>query len=99
MNIVWLILTMGAGVYSLRLVGLVLPDVTVPASWEQALRFVPIALLTSLVVLNLTRTSQVNDGLIRIIAACGAIVVARLTGQMWACILGGMMLYWFLGLI
>ncbi len=97
MNVVWLILAMGAGVYSLRLVGLALPDVTVPPFWEQALRFVPVALLTSLVVLSLT--SQPADAPIRVIAACGAAIVARLTGQMWACILSGMVLYWLLGLI
>jgi branched-subunit amino acid transport protein len=91
----WLILGMGSGVYALRLVGLVLHDVALPPLWERALRFVPVALLTGLVVVGLTR--QVSAEPIRLIAVAGAAFVAYRTGKMWACILGGMVTYWALG--
>jgi branched-subunit amino acid transport protein len=91
----WLILAMGAGVYALRLVGLVLRDVALPPLWERALRFVPIALLTGLVVVGLT--GQVSAEPSRLIAVAGAAFVAHRTGKMWACILGGMVVYWLLG--
>jgi branched-subunit amino acid transport protein len=96
MSTVWLILGMGAGVYALRLAGLALPDVAVPPAWEQALRFVPIALLTALVVSSLT--GPAGGGTARLVAAAGAGLVARRTGKMWACILSGMALYWLLRL-
>jgi branched chain amino acid efflux pump len=91
----WLILAMGAGVYALRLVGLVLRDVALPPLWERALRFVPIALLTGLVVVGLT--GQVSAEPSRLVAVAGAAFVAHRTGKMWACILGGMVVYWLIG--
>lgn len=91
----WLILGMGAGVYALRLAGLALRDVVLPPVWERALRFVPVALLTGLVVVGLT--GQVSAEPIRLIAVAGAAFVAHCTGKMWACILGGMVVYWLLG--
>jgi branched-subunit amino acid transport protein len=90
----WLILGMGAGVYALRLVGLVLRDVALPPVWERALRFVPIALLTGLVVVGLS--GQVSAEPIRLLAVAGGAFVAYRTGKMWACILGGMAVYWLL---
>jgi branched-subunit amino acid transport protein len=89
---VWLILGMGAGVYALRLAGLVLRDVSLPPAWERALGFVPVALLTGLVVVGLT--GQVSDEPSRMIAVAGAAVVAHRTRKMWACILAGMVVYW-----
>jgi branched-subunit amino acid transport protein len=91
---VGLILAMGAGVYVLRLAGLVLHDIALPPVWERALRFVPVALLTGLVVIGLA--GQVGAEPSRLVAVAGAALVARRTGQMWACILGGMALYWLL---
>jgi branched-subunit amino acid transport protein len=91
----WLILGMGAGVYALRLAGLVLRDVALPPVWERALRFVPVALLTGLVVVGLT--GQVSAEPSRLVAVAGAAFVAHRTGKMWACILGGMVVYWLLG--
>jgi branched-subunit amino acid transport protein len=91
---VWLILAMGAGVYTLRLAGLLLPGRMVPSGWDRALRFVPIALLTALVVASL---GSQGDGLgVRLIAATGGALVASRTRQMWACIASGMLLYWLL---
>ena len=92
MSTPWLILLMGAGVYALRLAGLVLRDVSVPPAWERAFGFVPVALLTALVVASLAGTP--DGGPARLVAAAGAAAVARRTGQMWACILSGMVIYW-----
>ena len=91
----WLILGMGAGVYGLRLVGLALRDVALPPVWERALRFVPVALLTGLVVVGLT--GQVSAEPIRLIAVAAAAFAAYRTGKMWVCILVGMVAYWLLG--
>ena len=90
----WAILGMGAGVYALRLTGLVLRDVALPAVWERALRFVPVALLTGLVVVGLH--GQVTAEPIRLIAVAGAAYAAYRTRKMWACILVGMAVYWLL---
>ena len=92
---IWLILGMGAGVYALRLVGLVFRDVALPPVSERALRFVPVALLTGLVVVGLT--GQISAEPIRLVAVAVAAFVAYRTGKMWACILGGMVTYWLLG--
>ena len=96
MSVVWAILGMGAGVYALRLAGLALPDVSVPPTWERALGFVPIALLTALVVSSLAGSSGSEPA--RLVAAGAAALVARRTGKLWACIVSGMALYWLLRL-
>ena len=96
MTTIWLILLMGAGVYALRLAGLVLRDVSVPPAWERAFAFVPVALLTALVVSSLAGAPE--GGGARLVAAAGAALVARWTGQMWACILSGMVIYWLVSL-
>lgn len=90
----WLIVAMGAGVYGLRLAGLALRDVTLPPDWERALRFVPVALLTGLVVVGLT--GQVAAEPRRLLAVAVAALAAYRTGTMWACILAGMVAYWLL---
>ena len=104
-SMLWLILGMGDRVYALRLVGLSLRDVALPPTlrqvqggvWARALRFVPIALLTGLVVVGLN--GQVSAEPIRLVAVGVAALVAQRTGTMWACILGGMVAYWLLGWI
>lgn len=93
MSALWPILAMGTGLYALRLAGLVLPDATVPPAWERASRFVPVALLTALVVSSLVG-QLVDRGAMRLAAAVAAALVARRTGQMWACIASGLALYW-----
>jgi branched-subunit amino acid transport protein len=59
---------------------------------ERAVGFVPVALLTALVVASLAGVPE--GGWSRLVAAAGAAAVARWTGQMWACILSGMVIYW-----
>ena len=92
MSTLWLILAMGAGVYFLRVVGLTLQELTLPPATDRALRCVPVALLTGLVVVGLT--GQVAAEPSRLLAVAGAALVAYRTGKMWACILGGMVVYW-----
>ena len=95
MNVVLPILGMGAGMYALRLVGMALPDVRVPPEWERALRFVPVALLTALVLVSiLGRTG--DERLFRLVGAAGGALVVWRTKKMWACILAGMAAYWAL---
>lgn len=94
MSDTWAILAMGIGVYALRLSGMALPDVAVPATWRRALASVPVAVLAALVVSSLA--SQMDWT--RLVAAAGAGFIARWTGRMWACILSGMALYYLLGL-
>lgn len=99
----WLILGMGAGVYALRLAGLVLREVALPPAlrqpqggvWERALGFVPVALLTGLVVVSLM--GQAGAEPIRLVAVAVAAIVAYRSRKMWACILVGMVVYWLLG--
>jgi branched-subunit amino acid transport protein len=94
MSATWQIVAMAAGVYALRVTGLALRDVAIPAGWERALRFVPVAVLTALVVSSLTGRGEGRE--VGMVAAVGAAFVARRTGRMWACIVSGMALYWLL---
>lgn len=97
MNALWLILGIGAGVYAMRLSGLVLPDIALPPQWEQALHFVPVALLSALVTLSLTDPAGGDTS--RILAALGAGLVVYRTRKMWTCIVSGMALFWALRFI
>lgn len=97
MSAMWVILGMGAGVYALRLAGLALPDAAVSPALERALGFVPVALLTALVMSSLAVPA--DGGADRLVAVVGAALVARRTGRMWACILSGMALFWLLRLV
>jgi branched-subunit amino acid transport protein len=97
MSAIWQILAMAAGVYALRLSGLALRDVAIPEEWERGLRFVPVAILTALVVSVLAGRGEGQvEG---VVAVGGAAVVARWSGRMWACIASGMGLYWLLRLV
>jgi branched-subunit amino acid transport protein len=89
------ILGMGLGMYALRLGGMVLRDVTVPPAWERALRFVPVALLTALVLVSILGRAG-DERFFRLIGAAGGALVAWRTKKMWACILAGMAIYWIL---
>jgi branched-subunit amino acid transport protein len=97
MATVWLILGMGTGVYVLRLAGLVLPDAAAPPRWGRALEFLPAALLTALVVSSVAGPAGGEPA--QVIAAAGAGLIMVRTGRMWACIAGGMVIYWLLRLV
>lgn len=92
MTALWPILAMGAGVYLLRLIGLTVPRSAMPPAFERALRFVPVALLSALVVSSLA--GRTVDGAAGWIAAAGAALVVWRTRRLWACIVSGMALYW-----
>jgi branched-subunit amino acid transport protein len=55
-----------------------------------------VAMISALVATLLT--GQVAADPIRLVAAGGAAVIAARTRRLWACILGGMALYWLLRL-
>ena len=97
MSALWVVLGMGAGVYALRLSGLALRDVALPPVWERALGFVPIALLTALVLVTLDVGA--SGGWERLLAAGVAGLIAQRTGRMWTCILGGMVCLWLFRLV
>lgn len=95
MNLLLPILGLGAGMYALRLVGMALPEVRVPPEWERALRFVPVALLTALVLVSILGRAG-NEPWFRLAGAAAGAAAAWRTRQMWACILAGMAVYWAL---
>ena len=70
-----LVLAMGAAVFLMRLAGLSLPAVTVPAAWERALAFVPASLLAALVVISLTGSQRTGWEGIAAVAVGAAVVV------------------------
>lgn len=97
MSTIWLIVMMAAGVYLLRIAGLVLPDVEIPPFWRQALEFVPVALLTALVVSSLMGGSETEPARFAAVGAGG--LVAYRSRKMWACIAAGMAVFWLLRLV
>jgi branched-subunit amino acid transport protein len=88
------VLGMAVGIYMLRISGFALAGAPIPASWERALTFVPIATLTALVTSSLI--SYPDETPIRLLAALGASVAARRFGKTWVCIASGMVVYWVL---
>jgi branched-subunit amino acid transport protein len=97
MDYVWLIPAMGGAVYALRVGGLLLPNAAVPLGWEQALRFLPVALLSALVTVGLAGPS--GGGPAGLAAAGVGAVTAFWTRRMWACIAAGLATFWALGLL
>jgi branched-subunit amino acid transport protein len=96
MSLIGSILAMGAGVYVLRVAGMVLRDVGLPPAWERALGYVPVALLSALVVSSLAGPAGGEPQ--RLVAAAVAGYVAYRTRRMWACIVSGMVALWLLRL-
>jgi branched-subunit amino acid transport protein len=93
MSPLWTVVGMAAGVYALRLCGLALPDRALSPSLRRAMTFLPIALLSGAVVSGLAVSG--GDGAARLVALIGAALIALRARRMWACILGGMLIYWF----
>ena len=92
-----LIVLMGAGVYGLRMTGLLLPSLTVPQRWEEAFRYVPIALIAALVTINLWGGGDPDYR--QVAGALTGAIIAWRTRKMWTCIAGGMLTYWLLRLV
>jgi branched-subunit amino acid transport protein len=93
----WLIGAMAAIVYALRITGLLASQVRVPETLERALTFTPVAVLSAITVSSLTTQSREDP--LRLVAALGAGLIVYQTRQMWACIFGGLSLYWSLRLL
>jgi branched-subunit amino acid transport protein len=92
-----IVLVMAVCVFAIRLSGFVAAAATIPPAWERVLNYVPIATLTALVVASVSgRNEQVPAG---IIAVGLAAVISYLTRKTWACIVGGMLVYWLLQLV
>lgn len=93
-----LIIALMAGiVFSLRYFGMFTARLDIPDRWERALRFAPIAVLGALVASTLS--GQASGEPARYIAAAGAGIIAYTTRRLWACILGGFLLYWGIAII
>lgn len=97
MSALTLIILISASVYALRVSGLLLQDVPVPAFFERALRYVPIALISALAVSSLA--GQVSGDPTRLIAAAGGMLMVVYARRMWLGILGGFALYWLVRLL
>jgi branched-subunit amino acid transport protein len=86
------IVAMGSGVCALRLAGLVVPLADLPPFWTRALRSLPIALLTALVVSN--RAGAASGEPDRILALAAAALVAWRSRRAWAAIASGLAVFW-----
>jgi branched-subunit amino acid transport protein len=91
------IAAMAAGVYGLRLLGLVVPLDGVPAFWLRALRALPVALLAALVASSKAGAAGGEPGRIAALAVGGAVV--WFSRRMWAAIASGLAVYWLFRLI
>jgi branched-subunit amino acid transport protein len=91
------ILAMGVAVYALRLAGFALPEAASLRSWEPALRHLPVALLSALVVAGVSGGEDERPA--RLVAIAVAGLVAQCTGRMWACIATGLAVIWLLRLL
>jgi branched-subunit amino acid transport protein len=97
MTTVAIVLLMAAAVFAVRLSGFVAAKATIPPAWERTLGYVPIATLTALVVASVGgRDDQTALGILAVGLAAG---IAYLTRRTWACIVGGMLVFWLLQLI
>ncbi len=98
---IWIMIILaGAGTFLLRLSFLGLVTGEVSPLVRRALRLVPAAALTALVIPALVPpaggpTTGIADW-IRLIAAVVAVLVARRTGSMFLTILAGMVVVWLL---
>ena len=92
MNDTLLVLWLATGMVVLRSSGLLVGNVQIPASWERVWRFVPLALLSALVVSGLHGRPGEEAG----IRTAALVVAAGLTfryRRLWLCIVSGMAVY------
>jgi branched-subunit amino acid transport protein len=92
MSPIELILSLAAGIFTLRVAGLALSDQALPPTLERVLGFVPVATLTALVVSSLAGRPDEAPG--RLMAAVAAGVLAWRFRRPWICIVVGMAVYW-----
>ncbi len=97
MNAVAITLVLAAALYGLRLSGFLLPEAALPRGTEAALRFVPVATLTALIVSGLT--ARPDESAPRLLALVVAAAVARRSGAAWLCLGCGMGVYWLARLL
>ena len=86
------VVALALGTLGLRVSGLALSDVRIPAAWERAWRYVPLALLSALIALSLTGRDA-GETSIRSIAVVVAAIVAYKARRLWVCIACGMAVY------
>lgn len=88
----WLVLALAFGMFGPRASGLALGNLRIPASWELAWRFVPIALLSALIVVSLNGRETNEVGIRALALVCAGVVTIKFR-QLWVCIVSGMSLY------
>lgn len=91
------VLAMAAGVYAVRIGGLLLGGRSIPRAWDRGLSLVPVATLTALVVVSLA--GRADEAWPRVAAATVAGVVAWRVRRVWVCLLVGLGVYWVLRLV
>ena len=97
MSTIVIVLVMAACVFAVRLSGFIAAAVTIPPGWERTLGYLPIATLTALVVASIwVRNDEMSLGIVAVGLAAG---ISYLTRKTWACIVGGMLVYWLLQLV
>lgn len=97
MSPIELIVSLAAGIFSLRLAGLALADQALPPTLERVLGFVPVATLTALVVSSLAGRPDEVPG--RLTAAVAAGLMAWRFRRPWVCIVAGLVVYWAMRLL
>ena len=86
------VLALAVGTLGLRVSGLALGDLRIPAAWERAWRYVPLALLAALIVLSLTGRETGEAG-VRGVALVVAALATYKARRLWVCIACGMAVY------
>ena len=88
----WVVLALTLGTLGLRVSGLALSDVRIPASWERAWRYVPLALLSALIALSLTGRDASETSIRAVVLVIAAVITYR-ARRLWVCIVSGMAVY------
>jgi branched-subunit amino acid transport protein len=91
------VLGMAAGVYAVRIGGLLLAGRAIPRSWERGMTFVPVATLTALVVVSLA--GRPDEAGPRLVAATVAGIAAWRVRRVWVCLVVGLGVYGILRLV
>ena len=97
MDALWITLILAGALYALRLSGFVLPEAALPRGTESALRFVPVATLTALIVSGVA--ARPEEGVPRLLALAVSAAVAWRRGAVWLCLGFGMGVYWLARLL